>query len=347
MTGIGHERAVKIALLSFAHSHAEAYAPLLAAWPGVELLTTDPDGDAVDDGTLRGRRLAEHLGVAYVDTYEEALAWGPAAVVVCSENARHRDLVVAAASAGAHVLCEKPLATTIEDGQTMVDACRDAGVFLMMAYPVRFSPEFETLRRNVEAGVLGDLLAVVGTNNGKIPVGGRPWFVDPELAGGGALFDHVVHVADLVDALTGGEQPATVRAVTNRILHADDPRVRAETGGLVTATYDDGTVLTIDSSWSHPDAAPNWGGLTLQAVGSEGVIDIDPFGTHVGGTAGGGEAWLYLSTDLDHAMLGHFLAAMRSGTAPQPDGEVGLRTLRLVLDAQESAVSGAVVHRAR
>ncbi|WP_425955922.1 Gfo/Idh/MocA family protein [Xylanimonas sp. McL0601] len=345
MTAVGHERAVKVALLSFAHSHAEAYAPLLASWPGVELLTTDPDGDTAGDGPLRGRRLADELGVAYVDSYEEALAWGPDAVVVCSENARHRDLVTSAAAAGAHVLCEKPLATTLEDGQAMVDACRAAGVFLMMAYPVRFSPEFETLRRNVEAGVLGDLLALVGTNNGKIPVGGRPWFVDPELAGGGALFDHVVHVADLVDALLDGREAVAVRAVTNRILHADDPRVRAETGALVSATYAGGTTLSIDSSWSHPDAAPNWGGLTLQAVGSDGVVDIDPFGAHVTGTAGGGEAWLYLSTDLDRAMLDHFLAAVRAGTRPQPDGEVGLRTLRLVLDAQRSAATGAVVHR--
>ena len=345
MTSTSTERPLKVALLSFAHSHAEAYAPLLAGRPDVELLTCDPDGEAADDDAPRGRRLADLMGVPYVDTYEEAFAWGPDAVVVCSENARHRDLVIAAASAGAHVLCEKPLATTLEDGQAMVDACRESGVFLMMAYPVRFSPEFQTLRRNVEAGAIGDLLAVVGTNNGKIPVGGRSWFVDPELAGGGALFDHVVHVADLVDALTGGDEAETVRAVTNRILHADDPRVRAETGALVTATYGGGAVLTVDSSWSHPDAAPNWGGLTLQAVGSEGVIDIDPFGVHVGGTAGGGEAWLYLGSDLDHAMLDHFIESVRSGTAPQPDGAVGLRTLRLVLDAQESATTGAVVRR--
>ncbi|MFD6175495.1 MULTISPECIES: Gfo/Idh/MocA family protein [unclassified Isoptericola] len=343
--GAVRDRTLKVALLSFAHPHAEGYAALLAATPGVELLTSDPDGSSSTDAAPRGRALAESIGVPYADTYGEALAWGPDAVVVCSENARHRDLVVAAARAGAHVLCEKPLATTLDDGREMVDACRAAGVFLMMAYPVRFSPEFATLRQAVAAGALGDVLALVGTNNGKIPVGGRGWFVDPELAGGGALVDHVVHLADLVDDLLDGAEPATVRAVANRVLHADDPRVRAETGGLVTATFPGGQVLTIDSSWSHPDAAANWGGLTLQVCGSEGVADIDPFGAHVGGTAGGGAAWLPLGADLDRAMLDHFLGAVRAGEAPQPDGEVGLRTLRLVLDAQESVATGRVVRR--
>lgn len=338
MTGSQPERALKVAVLSFAHAHAESYASLLSRWPGVEVLVTDPDGTGPD----RGRALADLLGVAYAESYDEALAWGPDAVVVCSENSRHRDLVVRAAAAGAHVLCEKPLATTLADGQEMLDACAAAGVFLMTAYPVRFSPEFASLRALVRAGSLGQVLAMTGTNNGKLPLG-RAWFVDPDLSGGGALFDHVVHVADLVDELLG-EAPQTVHARTNRILHADTPEVRVETGGMVNVTYPSGVVVTIDCSWSHPDAAPNWGGLTLQVVGTEGTVDIDPFGTHVGGTTTAGAAWLGLGEDLDRAMLTHFLEGVRTGRAPQPDGEVGLRTLRLVLAAQESATTGQVVH---
>ncbi len=229
----------------------------------------------------------------------------------------------------------------LADGEAMVDACARAGVPLMIAHPVRFSPEFATLREVVRQGALGDVLGIVGSNNGKLP-SGRPWFVDPELAGGGALVDHVVHVADLVDVLLG-EQASTVRAVVNRILHADRPKVRAETGGLVDVTYPSGVSLAVDCSWSQPENAPAWGGLKLRVTGTEGVVEIDPFSAHLDGTTAQGATWIGFGADLDRAMLTHFLDAVRAGTAPQPDGASGLRTLRIVLGAQDSVRRGQSV----
>lgn len=99
----------------------------------------------------RGAELATELGVAYVDTYDEAFAWKPDAVVIAAENSRHRALVERAAAAGVHVLCEKPLATTVEDAIAMRDACETAGVLLMVAYPVRFSPRCATRSPNCAA----------------------------------------------------------------------------------------------------------------------------------------------------------------------------------------------------
>ncbi|MFE6968102.1 Gfo/Idh/MocA family protein [Isoptericola sp. NPDC057653] len=341
----GGARTLRVAVLSFAHVHAASYIALLRDRPGVELLTADPDAASAPADELRGREFAAQHGAPYVDSYAEALAWGPDAVIVCAENARHRDVVLAAAEAGAHVLCEKPLATRVEDAEAMVAACDAAGVHLMTAYPVRFSPEFATLRGLVEDGALGTVLGGTGTNNGKVPAG-RVWFTDPELAGGGALADHVVHVADLLDALLGQEVVA-VRAVTNRVLHGDDARVRAETGGLVSLTYAGGAEVTVDCSWSVPDGAATWGGLTLQVVGTGGTVEIDPFGAHVGGlVAGGGrQAWLGFGENLDALMLEHFLGCVRSGAAPGPDGRTGLRTLRAVVAAQRSVAEGGSVVR--
>ncbi|GAA1723227.1 Gfo/Idh/MocA family oxidoreductase [Isoptericola hypogeus] len=336
---------LRVAVLSFAHEHAASYISLLHDRTDVELLTADPDFATAPADELRGRGFAARHGAAYVETYEEALAWGPDAVVICAENARHRDLVLAAAEVGAHVLCEKPLATRVEDAEAMVAACDAAGVVLMTAYPVRFSPEFATLRALVESGALGVVLGGTGTNNGKLPAG-RSWFTDPELSGGGALADHVVHVADLLDALLG-EEAVAVRAVTNRIVHGDDPRVRAETGGLVSITYAGGAEVTVDCSWSVPDGAPTWGGLTLQVVGTGGVVEIDPFGAHVGGVVAGGaeQAWLGLGENLDALMLEHFLGCVRTGSTPGPDGRAGLRSLRVVAAAQESVAAGGAVVR--
>jgi len=335
-------RPLRVAIMSFAHVHAAAYARLLLAMPNVSLRASDPDGALAPVGERRGRDLADDLGVTYTEGYEALLAWQPDAVIVASENARHRPLVVAAAQSGAAVLCEKPLATTLEDALAMQAACDAAGVILMTAYPVRFSPAFLRLRDLVAANGLGALLAATGTNNGQIPVGERAWFTDPALSGGGAMVDHIVHVADLLDALTG-LLPERVRAVSNRILHAEKPEVRAETGGLVTISYAGGFVATIDCSWSQPDNAPTWGGLTLQVVGTRGIADIDPFAQHVAGSDGGGTLFLPYGPNLDERLLAEFVQAVRAGRIAQPDGAAGIRSLKVVLAAQESARTGQVV----
>jgi len=344
MSGVTSGRELRVGIMSFAHVHAATYARLLARWPGVEVRAADPGAASAPADESRGRELAASLGVGYADSYEELLAWKPDAVIVASENARHRSLVEAAAAAGAAVLCEKPLATTHEDALAMQSACDGAGVTLMTAYPVRFSPAFVRLREIVTAGGVGELLGATGTNNGQIPVGERAWFTDPELSGGGALVDHIVHVADLIDSLTG-LRPLTVHAATNRILHADKSQVRAETGGLVTVGYEGGFILTIDCSWSQPDSAPNWGGLTLHVVGSTGIAEIDPFAHHVGGFTELGPSGLHLSygVDTDELLLAAFLDGARRGHQPQPDGQAGIRTLAIVLAAQESARTGLVV----
>ncbi len=335
---------LRVGIMSFAHVHAASYARLLAGMPGVELLCSDPDAITVSASEIRGRELADSLGVGYVDSYRELLDWGPDAVIVTSENVAHRPLVELAAAAGAHVLCEKPLATTIPDAIAMTDACERAGVTLMTAYPVRFSPVFTRLRDEVNAGSLGEILSATGTNNGKIPVGDRAWFTDPRHSGGGALVDHIVHVADLIDALTGLSAVA-VHAVSNRILHAEKPHIDAETGGFVTITYENGFVATIDCSWSQPDHAPSWGGLTLQVVGSEGIATIDPFAQHVGGFSENARNALFLpyGVDTDKMLLEAFLTGARTGVQQQPDSGTGIRTLEIVVAAQESARTGTVV----
>ncbi|MFI6676403.1 Gfo/Idh/MocA family protein [Kribbella sp. NPDC050470] len=343
---------MKVAIASFAHTHASSYASLLGAMPDVDVLTADPDGASAPDAGARGAEFAEKHGVAYVDSYDELFDWGPDAVVVTSENAYHRELVELAAAVGAHVLCEKPLATEVADGEAMLAACAEAGAILMIAYPVRFAPSYLRLRASVEAGRLGDVFAVLGTNNGKIPYDQRQWFTDAELAGGGALVDHTVHCADLIDGLTGGASATRVYAAANHVLH-QDKGVKVETGGLVTITYDNGLLATIDCSWSVPDNGPTWGGVSLQVTGTNGSVEIEPFLPHVGGTDASGEVYLAIGGNLDESMLHTFLHAVReSGPAlrgatpavvPQPDGAVGLRTLQIVDAARRSAVSGQPV----
>jgi 1,5-anhydro-D-fructose reductase (1,5-anhydro-D-mannitol-forming) len=328
---------VKVGIMSFAHTHAAGYASQLRDWDGVTVRAADPG--PYPDGEVRGAELAARLGIPYSQTYQDLMAWGPDAVIVTSENVRHRPLVELAARAGAHVLCEKPLATTWEDGLAIVEAAKD--VVLMMAYPVRFASAFARLRAEVEGGGLGEIVSIRGTNNGRLP-SERAWFADARLAGGGAFVDHVVHIADLIEALTHAA-PVTVTAVSNQILHRG--RATAETAGLVTVSYENGVIAAIDCSWSRPNSAPTWGGLTLSVAGTGGTIDADFFGPRVRGlsAATGRPIELPFGPNFDTALLRTFLDAVRTGRPAQPDGAVGLRTLAIMLAAQESARTGEAV----
>lgn len=313
-----------IGLLSLEHTHAAGYAALLAAREDVDLIVADPQG--FGDPVL-GR---------LVDSYEQVWAARPDAVVVCAANADHAALVLEAARRGIPVLCEKPLATTVADAEAMVAACAEAGVVLMTAFPVHFSPAVATLREAIASGSLGEVIGLTGTNNGKLPTG-RDWFTDVERSGGGALVDHVVHLAQILRSVLG--DPERVHAVANRILAADRVGEGAETGGLVTLTYPGGVVASIDCSWSQPEDAPTWGGLTLQAVGTGGMLEIDAFAERVEGVG----TWLPYGEDLDARLIDTFLEAVRTGERARPDGEDGLATVRVVAAAQRSVATGEPV----
>ncbi|MFE5754656.1 Gfo/Idh/MocA family protein [Streptomyces massasporeus] len=333
---------MKVALFSFAHVHAATYMQLLRDRSDIELIVTDPDAEPGDP--TRGKTLADELGVTYRADYEEVLAEQPRAVIITSENTRHRQLVEQAAAAGAHILCEKPLATTEPDALAMIDACEQAGVSLMTAYPVRFHPAFTALRHSLTAGSLGRLLSVHGVNNSSPPALERSWFTDPALSGGGAVMDHTVHIADLLDVLLDGEQPTHVYAVANDHLSPahDGAAEDVETAGLITLTYPRGIVTTIDCSWSHPATHPTWGGLSLTCVTERALVEFDAFPPLLTGydTPRATPRWEPAATDLNAAMLNSFLTAARTGQRAHPDGHAGLRTLRIVLAAYESLRTG-------
>jgi predicted dehydrogenase len=263
-------------------------------------------------------------------------------VFVCSENSRHRASVERAAQAGVGVLCEKPLATTVEDASAMLEACTRAGVVLMTAFPMRFNAPLNALRELIGSGRVGRVRCCEGVNQGQLPRRHREWFVDPVLASGGALTDHTVHLADVLRWILGSEV-TEVYAQTNQLLHDDDLEV--ETGGLVSLAFADGTVATIDCSWSRPQSYPTWGGLSLRVVADGGVLSADAFGQTITcyDDATNGLSWLPWGEDDNAAMLAEFVGALRQGRAATPDGMDGYRAVQIVQAAYESATTGRPV----
>ncbi len=330
---------MKIGILSFAHLHAEAYIQNLRALPGVELL------GIADDDAARGQRFAQTFDARYFDSYAALLAQKPDAVLVCSENRNHRALVEMAADARAHVLSEKPLATNLADARAMIQACERAQVKLMTAFPMRFSAPLVEIKTRLDADEFGRVYAFNATNQGEAPLQHRAWFVDKDLAGGGAVMDHTVHLADVLRWYLQSEVEK-VYAQTNRILYADEiPDARVETGGLLMLTFANGVFATIDCSWNKPPYYPTWGGLTFEMIAERGVVLVDAFKQNL--TVYRHElkraAWDYWGSDSNQAMLAEFVSAIREERPPRVTGEDGLRALEITLAAYESAARGEPV----
>jgi predicted dehydrogenase len=247
-----------------------------------------------------------------------------------------------AASAGVHVLCEKPLATRAQDALALVEACEKARVLLMTAFPMRFSTPILEIKSRLDGGDLGQVYCFNATNNGELPTKHRAWFVDQELAGGGALMDHTVHLVDIMRWYLGSEVQ-DVYAQTNKVFHAQE--VEVETGGLELLTFRNGVFATIDASWSRPPYWPTWGGLAFEMVTDRGAVIVDAFKQNltVYSHAGQRPTWSYWGSDANQAMVEDFIAAIRDGRPPRVTGRDGLRALEVTLAAYESAEKGQPV----
>lgn len=313
-----------VGLVSCAHVHAAGLARTLASSPQVTF------AGVYDEEPARGGALAKQHGTAFHADLA-ALLERSEAVVIASTTADHRRYTEAAAAQGVHVLCEKPLATTLADAQAMIGACGSAGVQLGTAFPVRSSAAILSLRDAIGSGRLGRVLAARCTNPGRYP---GSWFGDPAKAGGGAVMDHTVHVADLLRWLLRDE----VRQVEAEVgsffweLPVDDT-------GILLLDLAGGAFASIDCSWSRPKTFPTWGGLTLHVVGERATIDIDVFRqtlTHHDDAAS--ETRLVpWGDDLNQIMVGDFVDAILAGRPVPITGEDGLRALEVAIAAYRSA----------
>jgi predicted dehydrogenase len=319
---------VRVGIVSFAHVHSPAYAGVLG-----DLAAADFVG-ITDEDAGRGAEAAERFGVRFFDSaaslYEEVEA-----VIVCSENKHHARDVIPALAGGVHVLCEKPISTTIEDAKAMIQASETSDSELRTAFPVRYLPSIARARELVRGGALGRVLAVNGTNHGQIPGG---WFLDPELAGGGAVMDHTVHLADVLRWMLDVEVRRVYAEVDSYFGAEGTDDAAILTLELEGGSFADGAFATIDPSWSRGDGYPTWGDVTLRIAGTSGVLDVDPFAQplrtfdHETGTP----SWSYTGEDMNALMLADFLRGVEEGVPAGASGLDGLRTLEIVLAAYRS-----------
>jgi predicted dehydrogenase len=320
-------------MLGFAHVHAAGYADTVKKLPNAELIAiSEPDPE------LRGDAIARFGGEGY--QYEQELLERDDidAVIVMSETSAHEALVTRAAEAGKHILCEKPLATSYKGGQEIVSTLEQHPVKFQTVFPMRFSRAAIALREMIREGAVGTPIAVKSTNPGRKPGG---WFGDPILAGGGAIMDHTVHVADLLRWIFDQEIVEVYAEVDTRIY----PGAEVDDIGLLMLKLSGGLTASLDSSWSRPASWPTWGGLTLEVIGDRGVLAMDAFRERVELIENRGPRHEYLSwgDDSSQALVRAFIAAIENDTETSITVHDGLRATEVALCAYESAKRKAPV----
>lgn len=313
---------MRIGFLSVAHMHAYGYAPAIVAHDGAMI-------SGVWDEPDRAAQFATRFETKQFADPSELFAESDA-VIVCSENKRHAEMIEWAASAGKHVLCEKPLVTDTEEEDRVRNAVAASGIVLMTAFPCRYSPAFTRLVARVRNGDIGTVRAVCSTNHGMCPFG---WFVDPKLSGGGAMMDHTVHVADLLRVLLQSE-PVEVYAQTGTNMYAQG----FDDVAMLQIRFANGVFASLDASWSRPKGYKTWGDVTMNVVGDAGVIEMDMFAqafdVHTD------RHWLAgYGSGLDELLIADFINAIPQNKAPI-SMEDGFAASKVAIAGYDSARSG-------
>lgn len=326
---------LRVGFVTAAHLHVWSYIHCLRGRSDVVLV------GIWDHDAERGKAFAERNGFTQFDTREELMEKCDAVAIV-SENKRHAEDIEAAFNGGCHVICEKPIATSLDE----IDRIRTAlstrsDLVAMTAFPCRYSPSYQRLKAAVREGKIGELKALATTNRGKSPGG---WFIQPELSGGGAMIDHTVHVADLLFDLLDCKV-AHVQAQTGNNMYGGK---NWDDTAMLTIEYTNGVFATLDSSWSRPGSYRTWGDVTITAVGDAGVIELDMFGQEVHHYAKQtpNHQVAGFGSNLDALMVEEWLNAITERRTPLTSIEDGIRASEVAMAGYRSVESGKLVKMA-
>jgi len=157
---------INLGIISYAHPHAPKYAAAIAAHPAADLIGIA--GLGVNTDLAAGE--AKRYGVPYYADYRELLAREDlTGVYVGTEPRRHLEVVQEATARGKHVLCDKPIALTLEEADEIIRLCREAGVKLMVPFNPRFQLPLMKVKAALESGEAGELVSIFAIKYGKLP----------------------------------------------------------------------------------------------------------------------------------------------------------------------------------
>lgn len=290
----------------------------------------------------RAATLTECYGGLAVTDWRQLLDLNLDILVVCLPHNNHVEPTRAAAERGVHVLMEKPIATTLEDGQLIVDLCANAGVKLTMSFVHRFRDECQFARQWLNEGRIGQPQIVRGVMTAPRKPELPPWVTSKEAAGGGVMMYSAIHEVDRMRWLVGSDV-VTVAGQTR----CWDPDSEVEDGAVALLTFVNGTAASLTANapsyWAQPAL---W---ETEVWGTEGMLRIGRNGVEISSNS----LQTRLETQTPGSRLGihynfvrqaeAFVAAINEDTEPVITARDGLESLRVVMALYESASTGEIV----
>ena len=276
-------------------------------------------------------------------------------VVIGCPNHMHCEITIEAASAGKHILCEKPLCMNLAEADRMIEACRTAGVKLMYAEELCFAPKYARLKQLVDQGALGAVNLIKQAEKHDGPH--ADWFWDVSRSGGGVMLDmgcHGIEFARWILSGPGGhDRPAITSVYADLRTTVHSERTAGDDNGILILNFEGGVTALIEESWTK------LGGMDDRAEvhGSEGVAYADllqgssirtysragyDYAVEKAGTTVGWsfamfeELWNYGFPQ----EMAHFVACVRDDKSPLETGEDGRAVLEALFAAYASAGQG-------
>jgi predicted dehydrogenase len=285
-------------------NHARVFAEL----PGVQLIgVVEPDQAQAD---FVGRA----LGCATVPTVQALLDLGVDAVSIAAPTHLHRDISLECISRGAHVLVEKPVATTVEEGRDIIAAARHAGVTLMVGHVERFNPAVQAIKEAIKGE---DILSISITRVGPFP---------PRMSNVGVVIDLAVHDIDLISWFTGSK----IIEVQPQL---SSTRAEREDIALLQFRTESGVLAQINTNWLTPFKA-----RTVHVATKRKYVIGDLLTRQVTECFGFQPDGSY---SMRHLSVGHseplrseltaFIKAIRTGEEPAVTGEAGVASLEIAI----------------
>ncbi len=294
----------------------------------------------VDTNLQKATELAEELGTKAFRTYEEAVEGGEVidAVSICLPTPLHKEFLIKAADDKRHVICEKPLARTLDDAREMINYCKEKDVKLFVGHVVRFFPEYVKAKQLVAADKIGKPAVVRTTRGGAFPSASNDWYADFS-SSGGLVLDMIIHDFDYLRWCFGEVERVYAKSSKGRVYQKTEY-------ALVTLRFKSGIIAHVEGTWAHQTFTTKF-----EFAGKDGIIDFDSskVGPVVASRTQNGQGRGVavpespLKNNPYYLELQHFTECIKTGAEPLVSAEDAYKAMEIAIAALESIETGKPV----
>jgi predicted dehydrogenase len=258
---------------------------------------------------------------------------------ICVPTFLHKEYVMKAADYGIDVICEKPLAYTLQDARYMIDYCEEKNVKLFIGHVVRFFPQYSKVRELVSSGTIGDIGVVRTRRGGSFPAGWSDWYADHSKSGG-VILDLIIHDFDFLRWNFGEVERVFAKGIAERKLENLDY-------ALVTLVFKSGVIAHVEGTWAHQTFSSQF-----EFAGKNGIIEYDSLKEEPvllsikqlnDGKSGVAVPQSPLKKSPYYIELEHFLTCLKSNEPPIVTAEDAYKAMEISVAALQSLKTGLPV----